>query len=69
MNVDDHAWRVTWAAEDGGHVGRCAEFPSLSWLATSPEEALAGIRAVVADCVKDMLANAEPVPEPIADRR
>ncbi|MBK1690448.1 type II toxin-antitoxin system HicB family antitoxin [Rubrivivax gelatinosus] len=69
MNVDHYTWRVTWSTEDGEHVGLCAEFPSLSWLAASPEEALAGIRAVVADCVKDMLANAEPVPEPIADRR
>ncbi|EGJ11267.1 type II toxin-antitoxin system HicB family antitoxin [Rubrivivax benzoatilyticus] len=69
MNVDHYTYRVTWSAEDGEHVGLCAEFPSLSWLAASPEEALAGIRAVVADCVKDMAANAEPVPEPIADRR
>ncbi|MCC9595219.1 MULTISPECIES: type II toxin-antitoxin system HicB family antitoxin [unclassified Rubrivivax] len=69
MNVDHYTWRVTWSAEDGEHVGLCAEFPSLSWLAASPEEALAGIRSVVADSVKDMLANAEPVPEPIADRR
>lgn len=69
MNVDHYTYRVTWSAEDGEHVGLCAEFPSLSWLAASPEEALAGIRAVVADCVKDMLANAEPAPEPIADRR
>lgn len=69
MNVDHYTWRVTWSAEDGEHVGLCAEFTSLSCLAASPEEALAGIRAVVADCVKDMLANAEPVPEPIADRR
>lgn len=69
MNVDHYTWRVTWSAEDGEHVGLCTEFPSLSWLAASPEEALAGIRAAVADCVKDLLANAEPVPEPIADRR
>lgn len=32
----------------------CIEYPSLSWLASSPEEALAGIRAVVAEVVADM---------------
>jgi predicted HicB family RNase H-like nuclease len=47
----------------------CAEFPSLSWLASTPGEALAGIRAVVAASVRDMAAHGEAVPEPIADRR
>ena len=53
---------------DGEHVGLCAEFPSLSWLAATPEGALAGIRRLVADVVRDMTANGEKVPEPIADR-
>lgn len=69
MNVDHYTYRVTWSAEDQEHVGLCAEFPSLSWLAASPQEALAGIREVVAGCVRDMAASAEQVPEPIADRR
>ena len=33
--------------EDGEHVGLCIEFPSLNWLAETPEEALAGVRKVV----------------------
>lgn len=69
MNVDHYTYRVTWSAEDGEFVGLCAEFPSLSWLDGSPDQALAGIRRVVSECVQDMSANAEPVPEPIADRR
>ena len=69
MNIDHYTYRVTWSAEDGEHIGLCAEFASLSWLAATPEKALAGIRKVVADCVRDLAANAEPVPEPIADRR
>jgi hypothetical protein len=48
---------VTWSAEDGEHVTTCAEFPSLSWLAQTPEEALAGIRRVVAESVMDMRVN------------
>ncbi len=49
-------------------MGLCAEFPSLSWLAADPGEALSGIQRLVADCVDDMQANGELVPEPIADR-
>jgi predicted HicB family RNase H-like nuclease len=49
-------------------VGLCAEFPSLSWLAPTPGEALSGVRRLVADCVDEMQTNGEPVPEPMADR-
>ena len=69
LQNDRFTYRVTWSEEDEEYVGLCAEFPSLSWLAASPEEALAGIRAVVAEAVADMQASAEPVPEPIATRR
>ena len=69
MNIDHFTYRVTWSSEDGEHLGLCAEFPSLSWLAPTPAKALAGIRNVVAECVRDMAARGEPVPEPIADRR
>lgn len=69
MSTDHYTYRVTWSVEDQEHVGLCAEFPSLSWLAKTPEKALAGIRGVVADCVRDMAAGGESVPEPIADRR
>ena len=65
---DHYTYRITWSAEDGEHVGLCAEFPSLSWLAATPAEAKSGIRCLVADCVADMQTNGEPVPEPMADR-
>ena len=63
---DIYTYRVTWSSEDGEYVGLCAEFPSLSWLADSQEEALRGIRSVVADVVQDMRTNGEDVPEPLA---
>jgi predicted HicB family RNase H-like nuclease len=50
-------------------VGLCAEFPSLSWLALTPEAALKGIRKVVADVVHDMREHGEEPPEPIASKR
>ena len=49
LRNDRYTYRVTWSAEDGEYVGLCAEFPSLSWLASTPEGALKGIRNTVAD--------------------
>jgi predicted HicB family RNase H-like nuclease len=66
---DRYTYRVTWSEEDQEHVGLCAEFPSLSWLASSPEAALRGIRTVVAGVVKDMQSNGEAIPEALASRR
>ena len=66
---DRYTYRVTWSEQDQEHVGLCAEFPSLSWLAASPEAALRGIRTVVAEVVEDMQANGEAIPEALALRR
>jgi predicted HicB family RNase H-like nuclease len=66
---DRYTYRVTWSEEDQEHVGLCAEFPSLSRLAASPEAALRGIRTVVAEAVKDMQSNGENTPEPLALHR
>lgn len=65
---DRYTYRVTWSADDAEHVGLCAEFPSLSWLAPTPEGALRGIRKVVANVVRDLQAEGEVVPEPLATR-
>lgn len=66
LKNDHYTYRVTWSEEDGEYVGMCAEFQSLSWLATEPEAALLGIRQVVADVVADLHSSGEPVPEPLA---
>lgn len=44
---DHYTYRVTWSPDDGEYAGLCAEFPSLSWLATTAEEAFSGIRVLV----------------------
>ncbi|MBT8405916.1 MAG: toxin-antitoxin system HicB family antitoxin [Deltaproteobacteria bacterium] len=69
LKNDRYTYRVTWSEDDNEYVGLCAEFQSLSWLASTPEAALKGIRKVVEDVVKDMRENGEKVPEPIASRR
>jgi len=69
LKYDRYTYRVTWSDEDKEYVGLCAEFPSLSWLARTPEAALKGIRKVVADVVKDMQESGDPIPDPIASRQ
>ena len=66
---DLYTYRVTWSPEDGEYVGLCAEFPSLSWLADSPEAAHAGVRNVVAESVASLISEGEAPPEALAERR
>mgnify|MGYP001584443485 CR=1 FL=1 len=68
LKKDHYTYRVTWSDEDAEYVGLCAEFPSLSWLASSPEAALKGIRLAVAQVLKDMEAHHEVIPEPLASK-
>ena len=67
--VDHYTYRIMWSVEDEEHVALCAEFPSLSWLAATPQEALAGMQELVRDVVADMQASGETPPEPLADRK
>jgi predicted HicB family RNase H-like nuclease len=69
MNINHYTYRVTWSQDDDEHVGLCAEFPSLSWLAPTPEKALAGIRRVVGEVVIDMQANGEPIPNALSEKQ
>lgn len=68
MNHDHYTYRVTWSEEDREYVGLCAEFPSLSWLESSPDRALSGIRKLVANCVQEMEETDESVPQPLAEK-
>ena len=62
MATDHYTYRVTWSPDDREHVGLCVEFPSLSWLASTPEEAFAGIRWLVEQVVTDMQSANEQLP-------
>lgn len=61
----NYTYLVSWSEDDNEYVGLCLEFPSLSWLASTPEEALTGIRKVVSEVIKDIEQNKEKFPEPI----
>lgn len=69
LQNDRYTYRVTWSEEDGEYVGLCAEFASLSWMATDPQAAFQGIRQVVADVVADLQKSGEPVPAPLAVKK
>ncbi len=66
---DRYTYRVTWSEEDREYVGLCAEFPSLSWLASTHEAAFRGIRRLVGEVIADLKATGESVPAPLASRR
>ena len=66
--TDRYIYRVMWSVEDDEYIGLCAEFPSLSWLAPTPDEAFSGIGRPVSDSLADMRAANETAPKPMADR-
>ena len=68
LKNDRYTYRVLWSEEDREYAGLCVEFPSLSWLAKTPETALKGIRSVVAEVIADMKSTGEKPPQPIAGK-
>ncbi len=66
MDSKQYTYRVIWSEEDREFVGLCAEFPSLSWLEESQEDALRGIVQLVKDTVADMEQTGEHVPQPLS---
>ena len=69
IQSDRYIYRIIWSEEDKEYVGLCVEFPSLSWLAESPEAALLGIREVVKEAIKDMKDSGECPPTPLSSRK
>lgn len=68
VDVTRYTYRVTWSVEDDQCVATCVELPSLSWLAETQEDALGGLRDLVAEVVQDLTDAGEPVPEPLSSR-
>lgn len=64
---DSYLYTVHWSEEDKEWVGRCDAFPSLSWLAPSRDEALTGIRDLVADGLEVLEARGRGAPEATAE--
>ena len=66
--MDKYTYRVTWSEDDSEYIGLCAEFPSLSWLASTQEAALNGIRDTVKLAIADMMSTGEVIPQPLATK-
>ena len=66
---EKYTYRVLWSEEDNEFIGLCAEFPSLSWLASTSEKALKGICSVVKDCIADMSKSDEELPLTSSSRK
>ena len=62
-----YTYRVIWSEEDREYAGLCEEFPSLSWLAETPETAFEGIKSVVGEVLADMRKTGEKIPEPFGN--
>ncbi len=69
LKSDRYTYRITWSPDDQEYVGLCVEFPSLSWLAESPEASLDGIRKIVAEVVQEMNSKGESPPLPLSSKK
>lgn len=67
--INKYSYNVEWSAEDEQFVGTVQEFPSLSWLADTPEAALAGIHQIVTEAVLILRKQGRKVPLPLSKRR
>lgn len=65
MNEPRYKFRASWSDEGGAWVGVCNGFLLVSHIAPAQAERLRGIRALVGDIVTDLLANGEPLPQPV----
>lgn len=68
LDESHYTYRVAWSPEDHEFVATCLEFPSVSWLADTQQEALSGLLDLVADIIRDMTEHGEEVPEPLSER-
>jgi predicted RNase H-like HicB family nuclease len=67
--IEKYTYRIAWSEEDGCHVGRCLEFPSLSAHGRTAEGALKEIEHVVRESIKWLEEDGAPVPEPLGMKK
>lgn len=68
MNADKYTYQVGWSQEDEQFVATVREFPSLSWLEDSRDEAEKGILSLVEEVLADLLKSGESIPQPLGMR-
>ncbi|OPY16052.1 MAG: HicB family protein [Syntrophus sp. PtaB.Bin138] len=68
-DVSKYTYRIVWSEEDGCHIARCLEFPSLSAHGDTIEDALREIEFVVDETIKWMNEEGEPIPESLGMKK
>ncbi|HBE81827.1 MAG TPA: toxin-antitoxin system HicB family antitoxin [Pyrinomonadaceae bacterium] len=66
--AEEYSYTVAWSEEDDAFIGWVAEFPSLAAHGGTQEKALREIRSVVGFVIEDLIAENEPIPEPLGRR-
>ncbi len=66
---ENYSFTVAWSDEDEAFVSRVVEFPSLAADGNTQENALREIRGLVGHVIEDLIADGEPIPEPLGKRR
>ncbi|MCK4542158.1 MAG: hypothetical protein KAU17_07995 [Spirochaetales bacterium] len=67
--VEKYTYRVEWSEEDGTHVARCAEFPSLAAHGEKAVEVLGELEKVVLETIKWMKEEGEDIPDALSTVR
>lgn len=65
---DHYTYRIHFSPGDGEFVARVAEWPSLSWLDSTPAKALAGAQRLVGELLLELEQSGEDPPIAIVDR-
>jgi len=61
--VNKYNYKISWSDDDNEYVGLCEKYPSLSWLAKTPEDALRGIIKLVNEVEDDIEVQSKKDPE------
>jgi hypothetical protein len=64
MSVRAEQYEIRVETHYGEPTALVHEFPSLSWIAPTEADAIAGMRSLLADVLADMEANHEHIPAP-----
>jgi predicted RNase H-like HicB family nuclease len=67
--IHKYTYRIEWSEEDGCHLARCLEFPSLSAHGDTEEDALREIKLVVRETIQWLKEESESIPEPLGLKR
>jgi predicted RNase H-like HicB family nuclease len=62
--MNNYSFNVFWSLEDESYVAICPEFPYLSALAETPEQALAEMKTVLELAVETYQEEGWPLPAP-----